>query len=699
MLKWLGKWVGIAVTGVYVGAVVVPLGPAVLMGPREKNWDHNWRYVRAVVMMDFATINALQSYNWFVSSAGSGSTCSMGSPCPLSYADGNAFCGAVISVADDGLYNESGGYLFTTSCASDENDVEWYGQGDGVDLTGLRIFPDDSAWTLAMGCGDGNDACSYTYVMDFDDETSMPNGAFIGVAHRANAGAVVPTIDFYEDKSSDCIPTCSSGEPVPNTELNHYQFAGPSWPPYRSLSSVAAVEAQFGSFVFDDVNEKLYVHFYEDTGVPTDDMLIGLAEDNAGAMIIDGADYQRFQNFNVAHASSSGYCVVFSSSPATTHISLIAVRGYSCAWAVRGDSHLLEDTLASIHHIQGTPTTDQGCRAVQGYLGEPEADDDPNPSFGFGKKADFSAVNAECFATNAGGGGGDMFSFIGASNITVRRHISEKGWGSGIGIDVCTNCLFEDMIVRYTVNHLCSPVNTDDVIMRRVVCWMGQEGTFSTNNGGPYDGNDNIRWENSLIYPFLSEIVDGSTGVQLYNNIFGGLLLGDFQVADATLDSDCNVVIEAQAAADVFMTEINEGVSSTNRTLAQWQSVSGEDANSKYIDNTGTNPWTTMFESVSFNSRPYADDVDNGGYADFHPADMSQPQMTMTGCATSYAGPYDAPLGEGGAVGAGARRRMLALLDLFVPPPPPLTKERYATYWHQAKWGHPPTVATMMRLR
>lgn len=666
MLKWLGKWIGIAVSGVYFGAVVVPLGPGVLLGPARWTPDHAYLYAKAVATLDFATIMTLQSFSYYVEDEANGnasSNCTLGDPCTFYRALAVAACGTNISVAA-GIYNHPSGYLNTKSCTS-VTVLHWYAE-EGVYFTGLYEFPSHLAWSTpsicgVSGTGSGSSPCSYVRVMDFDE---VANGwSPIGVGHHETATGI-PDIHIAEDYF--CMPE------GPDCADNPIVFEGKR-AQYRSIADILDLTDQHGMFYFDSTTNKLYIHKLDDSNpnVAASDA-IGIIRNNAGAFVMDGGDWQSFHNFEMQHAQSSTYCLQTLST--STGITFTDLEVHSCAMHMEG-------VTIEIDGLEG------GHQWKAGFYREedPAQCTDANASFGF----------RECWVEN---GKGDFFG-IGpnVSGFIVRNAHIKNNWGSGMAVVGGANILAEDVIVRDTVNHLCGASSDNAVISgltwNRIICVNGQESAFVGTPAQENYQTDDWTVTNSFFAP--NAFFGPREDFMMFNNIFqeAPAVAVDDDVDPTTMtglgfddpdwDSDCNVVITSGSNG---VARYPDG---PTYTFAQMASMFSQDEHSINYPNSVLTA-TTTFEDPSMNSAgsmrwPW----------DVRPDSPSETHMNLNvACSPTYAGPY-AAVGEAFPENR-ARIRRRGLLDFFLPPLPALTKEQLTRAWFEGQFGKRPTVKRLM---
>jgi hypothetical protein len=576
----------------------VMLIPALILcwGPANLDRD-GWRLLaRALVTLSPQAVVSAQTFNRYVKADGLASgTCSTPeTACTWEYAITVVPCAQTISIAP-GTYNYVNGYMFKAFC-TETTRRDWRGQGTVIS-TGIVESPPHTAWTLSNDCGG---PCQYTYEMPFDAEakgyrSSGVDGPFI--AHQA--GANVPPIRVAEHNLGGGVGL-QSHEQVP------FAFTTAT-PAYHRVESVAQVELQFGTYLY--LNKKILAHFYEDTGPPRADMRIGIGRSNAGAIIMDGGSGERFENIQFWYALTGGYCIQLTQQTKWIVLSNITTKG--CAWAISGDGHLIERPWAEVFYGQGryTPPSPGGIGCY-----------DANPTFG----------RNECFNQD---GGGDQFNIVNATNITVRNGLSEKSWGGLLNIINSRNVLVEDFEARWSPNHLCGVLNTDDVTLRRVQCLSAQEATYSQETAD--HGNRRLRIENSALWPnaFQTGLMDRDNS--MYNTVFfAPLSIGATGIA--TWKGDCNVAISPNENAENFVFEYRPG--GPTYTLTQWQQKTGNDLHSKVLP--ASRGWATQFRTWTMNLKPWV------VAWDLRPASSAVDVVNLDpACTPRYAGPFASPMG------------------------------------------------------
>ena len=284
-------------------------------------------------------------YTHFVTPNGSAtSNCTQQEPCNLMRAA--ALAGSqsmppgstvLLQRGADGIYSQ-GSLNFAGSGAAG-NPIKFIGE-NGVRITGTRVKPDPSAWTLVPGR-------QYTYQLEWDEAaqfTALP-------AQRPPVANWRPIL--VEDRRP------------PFTTPSNRRFDLWFPPLYSSRSSINDVEAQAGTAWHDTANNKLYVHLFDDTAPPRDGTNLYLTSSGWGTMTING-DYIWLENLTIEQATPEGLRV----NTSATGTVLKRITALAAIVDLRGTNTLAEDLNVS-HVIR------QRTDPVECY--------DANPSFGVGE--------------------------------------------------------------------------------------------------------------------------------------------------------------------------------------------------------------------------------------------------------------------------------------------------------------------------
>ena len=237
----------------------------------------------------------------------------------------------------DGIYSQAA-LTFTGSGAAG-NPIKFIGE-NGVRITGSRIKPDPSAWTLVPGR-------QYTYQLDWDEAAQF----------SAHAGAAAAGGQLAADLGRG--PASAVYDTVEST---HGSLVSPL---YSARSSINDVEAQAGTAWQDSANNKLYVHLFDDTAPPRDGTNLFLTSSGWGTVTING-DYLWLENLTIEHATPEGLRV----NTSATGTVLKRITALAAIVNLRGVNTLAEDL--NVSHVIRQCTDPSECY-------------DANPSFGVGE--------------------------------------------------------------------------------------------------------------------------------------------------------------------------------------------------------------------------------------------------------------------------------------------------------------------------
>ena len=190
------------------------------------------------------------TYTHFVSPNGSAtSLCTLQQPCSLTRAvtlAGSASMppGSTVLVqyGTDGIYSQAA--LTFTGSGALGNPIKFIGE-NGVRITGTRVKPDATAWTLVPGR-------QYTYQLYWDEVAQFP-------AMPAQRPPVANWRPIWVEDRRPPFTTPSS---------RRFDLWFP--PLYSARSSINEVEAQAGTAWHDTTNNTVYVHLFDDTAPPRD---------------------------------------------------------------------------------------------------------------------------------------------------------------------------------------------------------------------------------------------------------------------------------------------------------------------------------------------------------------------------------------------------------------------------------------------
>ena len=431
------------------------------------------------------------TYTHFVSPNGSAtSLCTLQQPCSLTRAVslvGSASMppGSTVLVqyGADGLYSQPA-LTFDGSGAAG-NPIKFIGE-NGVRLTGARVKPAWSAWTLVPGR-------RYTYQIDWDEVTQFP------------------AMPVQRPPVANWRPIWVEDRRPPFTTPSNRRFDLWFPPLYSGRSSINDVEAQAGTAWHDTASNKVYVHLFDDTAPPGAGTNLYLMDDGWGTVTING-DYLWLENLTIEHATPEGLRV--NTSANGTVLKRITAR--AAMVNLRGINTLAEDLDVSHVIVQRTDP-------VECY--------DANPGFGVG----------ECWNANASGralGIGIEDSAASYGQI-VRRAFVHRSWnGSGVhGPNTLEHSRFWGF-----PNHTVSGGGTGGVIRNNVML-NGQDSLYFERN--PFD---QLTIEHNVIYNgalfWVSDNGVGGTRPTAWRfryNIIPALIYDDKTYPEVT--ADCNMFI------------------------------------------------------------------------------------------------------------------------------------------------------------
>ena len=214
----------------------------------------------------------------------------------------------------DGIYSQ-GSLTFAGSGAAG-NPIKFIGE-NGVRITGTRVKPAPSAWTLVPGR-------QYTYQLDWDEAaqfTALP-------AQRP------PVANWRPILVEDRRPPFTT----PSSRRFDLWFRPCTPPGARSTTS----RPRPGPAWHDTANNKLYVHLFDDTAPPRDGTNLYLTSSGWGTVTING-DYIWLENLTIEHATPEGLRVNTSANGTV----LKGITALASIVNLRGTNTLAEDLNVS----------------------------------------------------------------------------------------------------------------------------------------------------------------------------------------------------------------------------------------------------------------------------------------------------------------------------------------------------------------
>jgi hypothetical protein len=484
------------------------------------------------------------AYSHFVTPNGSAtSQCTQQEPCNLMRAA--ALAGSqsmppgstvLLQRGADGIYSQ-GSLNFAGSGAAG-NPIKFIGE-NGVRITGTRVKPAPSAWTLVPGR-------QYTYQLDWDEAaqfTPLP-------AQRPPVANWRPIL--VEDRRP------------PFTTPSNRRFDLWFPPLYSSRSSIDDVEAQAGTAWHDAANNKLYVHLFDDTAPPRDATNLYLTSPGWGTVTING-DYIWLENLTIEHATPEGLRVNLSANGTV----LKGITALASIVNLRGTNTLAEDL--NVSHVIRQRTDPTECY-------------DANPSFGVG----------ECW--NANGIGQALAIGVegnaGSSGQIVRRAFVHRSW-NGAGIHGA-NTLEHSRFWGFP-NHTLGGSGTGSVI-RHNVFLNGQDSIYYERNAF-----DDLTVEYNVLFNSALFWVsnNGTGGVPPKSWRFRYNVVPAITYDDKTLPSvaaDCNVYIPS-SAANTFLVKVT---GTDGRRGTEYATLADVRANTTLDDNSVALPMAKWTDGTLF---------------------------------------------------------------------------------------------------
>ena len=204
-------------------------------------------FIGSLCLLVPALIKAV-TYTHFVTPNGSAtSLCTQQEPCNLTRAvaligskDMAPGSTVLVQRGADGIYSQASLTLAGSGAA--DNPIKFIGE-NGVRITGTRVKPDPSAWTLVPGR-------RYTYQLDWDE------------------AAQFPALPVQRPPVANWRPIWVEDRRPPFTTPSTRRFDIWFPPLYSARTSIDEVEAQAGTAWHDTANNKLYVHLFDDTAPP-----------------------------------------------------------------------------------------------------------------------------------------------------------------------------------------------------------------------------------------------------------------------------------------------------------------------------------------------------------------------------------------------------------------------------------------------
>ena len=441
------------------------------------------------------------TYTHFVTPNGSStSLCSQVEPCNLTRAvaligskDMGPGSTVLVQRGADGIYSQPP--LTLAGSGTVDNPIKFIGER-GVRLTGSRVKPQASAWTLVPGR-------QYTYQLDWDE------------------AAQFPALPVQRPPVANWRPIWVEDRRPPFTTPSTRRF-DMSFPPlYSARASIAEVEAQAGTAWNDTANNKMYVHLFDDTAPPSEGTNLYLMGGGWGTLTING-DYLWLENLTIEHGTPEGLRVNTSANGTV----LRRITTLASAVHLRGTNTLAEDLDISHFIRQRTDPTE--CY-------------DANPSFGVG----------ECWNANGSGlalniGVEDSAASFGQ---VVRRAFVHRSWN---GVSVHGPNTFEHSRLWGFPNHTLGG-NGRGTVIRHNVLLNGQDSIYF--EGSDFDDltvEHNVLVNGALFW-VSNNGVGGSrpTAWRFRHNILPAITYDDKTYP--AVSADCNVFIPSSTASTFLM--------------------------------------------------------------------------------------------------------------------------------------------------
>lgn len=452
-----------------------------------------------------ANVLAAQSpYTHYVAPTGTSNTCTEVAPCNLWTAATFPFpAGSVVRVAA-GDYSMP--QLTFTRSGTASAPITFYFE-PGARLSGTRDKP--TTWTAVEG---------FPHVYETTECGATPCQSVGTVAQRS------PT-NWRPIRVDDRVApfAASLGRP--------FELEIP--PPFKAVGSLAAVEAQYGTFLA--TTGKVYVHTYHD-GMPTlaDDLY--LAPLNWGSVRITG-DHLVFDGLVVEKTSGTG---VFVSTSASGVVLRNVTARAAQVW-IEGWSTLVEGLDVSHVIKQGSPTDKDAY--------------DANPDFGMGENWNSGATGDALLIGRASGSYGGW--------QTVRRARIHRSW-NGARLDGPSNRLESAWLWGFP-NHALQ-ASGSGVRLSDTVIANGQDSLFMAD-----DAFDGLVLEHNAFLNALFITVSRSgkptapapTGWAMRGNIISALGLDDLTVRN--LATSCNAYIP-KVTSPTYVVQITSTVGAPTRT-------------------------------------------------------------------------------------------------------------------------------------
>ena len=447
-----------------------------------------------------AAVKAI-TYTHFVSPNGSAtSLCTLQQPCSLTRAVTLAGSpsmppgsNVLVQFGADGIYSQPP-LTFDGSGAAGRP-IKFIGE-NGVRITGSRVKPAWSAWTLVPGR-------RYTYQIDWDEVAQFP------------------ALPVQRPPVANWRPIWVEDRKPPFTTPSSRRFDLWFPPLYSARSSINEVEAQAGTAWHDTVNNKVYVHLFDDTAPPGAGTNLYLMGEGWGTLTING-DYLWLENLTIEHATPEGLRVNTSANRTV----LKRITALASIVNLRGINTLAEDL--NVSHVIAQRTDPVECY-------------DANPGFGVG----------ECWNANAIGralGIGIEASAASYGQI-VRRAFVHRSWnGSGVhGPNTLEHSSFWGF-----PNHTVSGGGTGGVI-RNNVFLNGQDSIYFERNAFDHLTVEHNVFVNGALFWVSNNGVGGTppTSWSFRYNIAPAIAYDDKTYPAVT--ADCNMFIPTSAENTFLM--------------------------------------------------------------------------------------------------------------------------------------------------
>lgn len=506
-----------------------------------------------------------QGATHFVTTDGSGSSdCSVGDPCTITRA---------VALINSSTIND-GSIVDIGPGRYGQASLNITGSGSVGSLITLRA--DGDSWlnpgreALDTGTCSLTPTRTYTYQCTFDEAAK----GFTPSNVSQNRPAVWVDVVAIDDNSAVT-----------------FEFTQP--PKYKVQTSIAEVEAQFGSFFFDATANLIYIHkFHDSDPAPNanDGFLVNAS--SWGAMNIDG-DYIRLQGLKWEQTGNLTLIDSSSNGSEVTDVQFISTNV-----TFQGTNTIIDGTEHRWGVVQGDPTQ-KDCV-------------DGNAGFGVG----------ECFGA---GSTGTSVVMEGIGPQTIRNCLIEMAYNGLVAGENDAQTV-EDCVFWGHMNHPLGLDGTNHVLRRTVVSY-GQESYFSNQDAQPFGSlMVNFLMEYNLMMNVTLMWGPDNDNWTVRNNIFRTVRIDD--PTETSMNTmDCNLYVTAASGVVMDLGNVE------HNNLAAIQ------ANTPFEDNGFVLPESSatdgsLWTFFTATSNPVFD---------FTPANALSKQINMPAPCGDFVGPYGEP--------------------------------------------------------